>query len=285
MSHGLWHASDLLEGEFEDRKTSDVVLLRRLYPYMAKHKLKLAAGMTFLLVTSGANLAGPYLLRMAIDTFIVTRDFSGLTMITVAYIAASLIQFLAQNRQLFLMSTIGQNIIYDVRKDMFAHLQVLSFKFFTENETGRVMSRLTNDLDGLQELLTSDMVTTIGDMVTVIGIVAVMVWMSPQLALVSMSVVPMILLLIFFFQKKAKSAYLETKRKIAGVYATLQQSISGIRVIQSYTRETDNQQEFGQVNVENLPNHYRGNDTYLGMVKQGYDCYCKVCSYRWNCAC
>ncbi|MFH0848206.1 MAG: ABC transporter ATP-binding protein [archaeon] len=252
MSHGPWHASDLLEGEKAERKSSDIVLIRRLYAYLAPHKSNLAVGVVFLLITSGANLAGPYLLKTAIDTFITAKDFSGLTMITIAFIAVSLIQFISQNRQLYIMSAMGQKMIYQMRRDMFARLQILSLKFFSENETGRVMSRLTNDLDGLQELLTSGILTTLSDIVTIVGIIAIMTWMSPQLTLVAITIVPMVLGVIFFFQKKAKTAYLETKRKIAGVYATLQQSISGMRVIQSYTREADNQQTFGQVNVENL---------------------------------
>jgi ATP-binding cassette subfamily B protein len=139
-----------------------------------------------------------------------------------------------------------------MRRDMFAHLQSLSLKFFSENEAGRVMSRLTNDLDSLQEVLTSGILGILSDSITIFGILGIMTWMSPQLTLASMVIIPMILGVIYFFQKRAKGAYLETKKKIAGVYATLQQSISGMRVIQSFTREADNQQGFAQVNMENL---------------------------------
>lgn len=252
MSHGHWHMTDLLEGEESKRTTSDIALLKRLFQYLSPYKSKLALGVIFLFITSAASIAGPYLLKVAIDGFIAARDFGGLTMLLAAFIVIALTQLYSQNRQLYIMSAVGQNIIYRMRRDMFAHLQILSLKFFNENETGRVMSRLTNDLDALQELLTSGILSTLSDTITIFGISAIMIWMSPELTLVSITVVPMILGVIYFFQKRAKGAYLETKRRIAGVYATLQQSISGMRVIQSFSREADNQQAFGQVNVENL---------------------------------
>jgi ABC-type multidrug transport system fused ATPase/permease subunit len=135
---------------------------------------------------------------------------------------------------------------------MFSHLQRLSFKFYSENVTGSVVSRLTNDVDSLQELLTSGVLTLLSDVLTIVGIFIIMVWMSPQLTLVSMVITPMLLALIYIFQRKAKSAYLATKQKMAGVTAKLGESIMGMRVIQSFTRESDQQQAFGQANIENL---------------------------------
>jgi len=250
MAH--WHASDLLGQEEIERKVPDTVLLKRLSAYVISFKTQLVTSIIFLFVTAATNLAGPYILKMAIDQYIAAKDLAGLANIVMAYIAINIVNFVSSNRQLYLMSGIGQRIIYRLREEMFSHLQRLSFKFYSENVTGSVVSRLTNDVDSLQELLTSGVLTLLSDVLTIVGIFIIMVWMSPQLTLVSMVITPMLLALIYIFQRKAKSAYLATKQKMAGVTAKLGESIMGMRVIQSFTRESDQQQAFGQANIENL---------------------------------
>lgn len=250
MAH--WHASDLLGQEEIERKVPDTVLLKRLSAYVVSFKTQLVTSIIFLFVTAATNLAGPYILKMAIDQYIAAKDLAGLANIVMAYVAINIVNFVSSNRQLYLMSGIGQRIIYRLREEMFSHLQRLSFKFYSENVTGSVVSRLTNDVDSLQELLTSGVLTLLSDVLTIVGIFIIMVWMSPQLTLVSMVITPMLLALIYIFQRKAKSAYLATKQKMAGVTAKLGESIMGMRVIQSFTRESDQQQAFGQANIENL---------------------------------
>jgi ATP-binding cassette subfamily B protein len=250
MAH--WHASDLLGQEEIERKVPDTVLLKRLSAYVISFKTQLVTSIIFLFVTAATNLAGPYILKMAIDQYIAAKDLAGLANIVMAYVAINIVNFVSSNRQLYLMSGIGQRIIYRLREEMFSHLQRLSFKFYSENVTGSVVSRLTNDVDSLQELLTSGVLTLLSDVLTIVGIFIIMVWMSPQLTLVSMVITPMLLALIYIFQRKAKSAYLATKQKMAGVTAKLGESIMGMRVIQSFTRESDQQQAFGQANIENL---------------------------------
>jgi len=250
MAH--WHVSDLLGDEKAERKVPDLVLLKRLSTYVLPFRTQLIASIIFLFITAATNLAGPYILKVAIDKYITASDFTGLTNIVFAYVAINLVNLLSSQRQLYLMSGVGQRVIYKLREEAFSHLQRLSLKFYSENVTGSVVSRITNDVDSLQELLTSGILTVISDVVTIIGIFIVMVWMSLQLTAVSMLIVPMLLGLIYIFQRKAKSAYLATKQRMAGVTAKLAESIMGMRVIQSFTRESDQQQAFGQVNIENL---------------------------------
>jgi len=250
MAH--WHISDLLGEEKAERKVPDLVLLKRLSTYVLPFRTQLIASIIFLFITAATNLAGPYILKVAIDKYITASDIAGLTNIVFAYVAINLVNLVSSQRQLYLMSGIGQRIIYKLREEAFSHLQRLSLKFYSENVTGSVVSRITNDVDSLQELLTSGILTVISDIVTIIGIFIVMVWMSLQLTAVSMLIVPMLLGLIYIFQRKAKSAYLATKQRMAGVTAKLAESIMGMRVIQSFTRESDQQQAFGQVNIENL---------------------------------
>ena len=250
MAH--WHVSDLLGEEKAERKVPDLVLLKRMSTYVLPFRTQLVASIIFLLITAATNLAGPYILKVAIDKYITASDLTGLTNIVLAYVAINLVNLVSSQRQLFLMSGVGQRIIYKLREEAFSHLQRLSLKFYSENVSGSVVSRVTNDVDSLQELLTSGILTVISDIITIIGIFIVMVWMSLQLTAVSMLIVPMLLGLIYIFQRKAKSAYLATKQRMAGVTAKLAESIMGMRVIQSFTRESDQQQAFGQVNIENL---------------------------------
>jgi len=246
------HVSDLLGGEKAERKVPDTVILKRLSIYALPYRRPLTASIIFLLITAATNLAGPYILKMAIDRYITAKDLAGLSNIVLAYVAINLVNFFSSHRQLYLMSAIGQRMIYKFREEMFSHLQRLSLKFYSENVTGSVVSRVTNDVDSLQELLTSGILTVISDVVTIVGILIIMAWMSLQLTAVSMVIVPVLLALIYIFQTKAKSAHLATKQKMAGVTAKLAESIMGMRVIQSFTRESDQQQAFGQVNIENL---------------------------------
>ena len=235
-----------------ERKVSDTLLLRRIGRYVLPFRNQLMMSIISLLVTAATNLAGPYVLKIAIDTYITSQDFTGLANIMLAYIAINIVNFLTSHRQLYLMSGIGQRLIYKFREEMFSRLQRLSLKFYSQNVSGSIVSRVTNDVDSLQELLTSGILTVISDIVTIAGIFMIMAWMSLQLTLVSMIIAPMLLTLIYIFQKKARSAYLATKQKMAGVTAKLAESIMGMRVIQSFTRESDQQQAFGQVNIENL---------------------------------
>ena len=250
MAH--WHAADFLGEKPAERKVPDRVLLRRLSTYALPFRAPLIGGIIFLLITAATNLAGPYILKITIDRYIATQDITGLTNIILAYIAINFVNFVTSNRQLYLMSGIGQRMIYKFREEMFSRLQRLSLKFYSENVSGSIVSRVTNDVDSLQELLTSGILTVMSDAVTVAGVFIIMVWLSPQLTLASMIIVPMLIALIYVFQAKARSAYLTTKQKMAGVTAKLAESIMGMRVIQSFTRESDQQQAFGQVNIENL---------------------------------
>ncbi len=244
MAH--WHVSDLFGEETAERKVSDIALVRRLSTYARPYRTQLIASMLFLFVDTATDLVGPYILKTAIDRYITGKDLAGLTNIVLVYVAVNTVNFFTSHRQLYLMSGIGQRIIYKLREEMFSRLQRLSFKFYSENITGSIVSRLTNDVDSLQELLTSGILSVISDAITVVGVFIIMVWMSLQLTVVSMVIVPMILALIYIFQRKAKSAYLATRQKMAGVTAKLGESIMGMRVIQSFTRESDQQQAFGK---------------------------------------
>jgi len=251
MAH--YHLADLFEEDEEpERRIPDRVLLRRLIGYLLPYKTNLIIIAILLLLESLTDLVGPYLLRVAIDVYITNRDLQGLSWAAMVYILVSVIGWFSDKEDSIRMNTVGQTIIYRLKEDMFSKLQALSLKYFSERETGRIISRVTNDAESLEEILTGGLMSILTQVVTIIGILAVMFSMNVKLATVSMIVFPLVGVILWGFQGRARKAYLRTRQKIAGVTSKLQESISGIRVIQSFTREGQSMDSFGQANVENL---------------------------------
>ncbi len=252
MAHFHHFSRMFREDEELERKTPDAVLLKRLTAYVLPFKRSLAAVALLVLLSSLAELLGPYLLRVAIDVYIANQDLRGLFWIALAYAILSGMTWLWRREQRIRMNTVGQTVICRLREDMFSKLQSLSLRFFAEEDTGDIISKVINDVNSLDELLSSGLMIILTDLVMIGGILVAMFSLNMELAMISMIIFPLVGVLIWGFQKKARPAYLRTRRKIAGVTSRLQESISGIRVIQSFTREDQSTEDFGQANVENL---------------------------------
>jgi ATP-binding cassette subfamily B protein len=146
----------------------------------------------------------------------------------------------------------GQNVIYDIGISLFSHIQTLSLEFFDKHEAGKIISRLTNDVQALNELLTQGVIGVIRDFVTVIGIMVIMLYMNVKLSLISFILIPFFFILAIMFRKKGRIAFREVRKKIANVTAKLEEGISGVRVVKSFSRENKNIQHFDKTNEENL---------------------------------
>lgn len=249
-----YHLGQVLgrEGEEYERKVSDRVILGRLARYVFRHKGKLTVAITAMLVASLTGLVPPYLLKVAIDSYIVKGDPAGLTIISVALICIYLINWFSDYQRTYHISWLGQNMVNEIRKELFSHLQNLSFSFYDRSESGRIVSRVTNDTDTLSMIFARGIVMVLSDVLTLIGIVVVMLWLNVPLTLVTLLVIPLLLLVTLVFQSRLRGAFRTTRRKIAKVTSRLEESISGIREIQSFTREEDAIEVFRQANVENL---------------------------------
>jgi len=243
-----------LEREDEEhvRKVPDRVLIARLAKYMFKHKRRLAIAVTAVLVASLSGLVPPYLLKVAIDNYIVQGDLTGLTFVAVILVAVYLINWFSDYQRTYQISWLGQNMVNEIRMNLFSHLQNLSFSFYDRSEAGRIISRVTNDTDTLSMIFVQGIVTVLSDILTLVGIVVVMLWLSVPLTLATLVVLPILLLSTLIFQSRLRRAYRMTRKKIAKVTSKLQESISGIREIQSFTRERDTIEVFRQANIENL---------------------------------
>ncbi|MFQ6076594.1 MAG: ABC transporter ATP-binding protein [Candidatus Bathyarchaeia archaeon] len=251
---GYHHVSRALGGEEKSpRKVPDTVLVKRLLAYASRYKRQIAVAIILTLITAATNFVGPYLLQVMIDSHIALGDLEGLGWVALLYVGVLVVGWLARRGQMYLTSWVGQRMVFRLREEMFSRLQGLSLRFFAEGETGRIMSRVSNDAESIRELFGfAGIGTVVGDTVTILGIIAFMFYLNVELAVFSLVVVPMVAGVILVFRRRAREAYLRSRRKVAGVYARLQEGISGMRVVQSFTREAENVQVFGQANVEYL---------------------------------
>ena len=222
-------------------------LLQMFKPYWKSALFSLIA----MLLYSGTVIAIPWLVGRAIDNHVSNSGDSNLNNIVLLIIIVATFQFVTNQIQIRVMARVSQNVLYSLRVNLFSHLQKLPMSFFNRNQVGRVMSRIQNDVQQLQEFL-SIMLITLGDLVSLLGIMAVMLGMNWKLALVTFSVLPTVVVLLVFWQKKARGAFNQTRRTIAGVNAGLEENISGIRVVQSLNRGNTNVKKFRQINSANL---------------------------------
>ena len=225
-------------------------VMMRLLPYLGPCKKTVAVATLAMLVYTGSLVVFPWLIALAFAA-VVDGDLSRLTWILLAMGINALAGWAFNYVQLVLMARVGQNVLYNLRMDLFRHLQGLSLSFYDRNEVGRIMSRMQNDIIQLQEFLTTG-ILVFGDILVLGGIIGAMLLMDVQLALVTLAVLPLLFLLLFYWQQFARRAYLRVRRAIAAVNASLQENIAGIRVVQSMGREDVNLRKFNRLNARNL---------------------------------
>jgi len=240
------------EEERYTRKISDRVLMARLLRYLLKYKRRFIITAVSVIVVSLTGFLPPYLLKVAVDSYVIRGDLAGLIFMSIILVGVYLVNWVFDYQRTYQMSWMGQNMVNELRKQLFSHLQDLSFSFYDRSEAGEIISRVTNDTDTLSEIFVQGVVTVISDVLTLVGIVAMMLWLSVPLTLATFLVIPPLVLLLFISQSRLRRAYRATRKKIAAVTSRLEESVSGIREIQSFTREQESMKDFSQVNVENL---------------------------------
>jgi ABC-type multidrug transport system fused ATPase/permease subunit len=246
-----WHENSL-EGADEDvSKKFNWYLVKKFVPYVARYRGWTLASVVLMLLYTAFSLANPYLIGLAIDQYIGHNDIRGLAIIGTVLIVVNVFMWQAQYWQVWTMSWAGQQILYHLSSDMFTHLQRLSLSFYDRTQIGRVMSRLQSDIDVLESMLSSGVLSMLGSLVSLIGIVGAMLAMNVSLALLSFTVLPIMVVIAAFWQRHAQRSFRRTRAAISMVNATLQENISGMRVIQSLVREDRNRDEFDELNAYN----------------------------------
>jgi len=233
-------------------KAYDAHLMRRLLQYLSPYKLQVLASMLIIGVASLLQVSGPYLTKIGIDNYIVNGDMAGLNKVILIYLAIILIGFLFGYLQTYIMQLTGQRIMFDLRVQIFTHLQSLPLSFFDKNPVGRLMTRVTTDVDVLNELFTAGVVTLLGDLLVLLGIVAILFVLNAKLALVAFSVIPLLFLITVVFKIKARDSYRRVRTAIARINAFLQEQISGMSIVQLFNHEQKSFQRFEQINRVHL---------------------------------
>ncbi|HLZ71534.1 MAG TPA: ABC transporter ATP-binding protein [Dehalococcoidia bacterium] len=233
-------------------KPFDGKLLRRLLPYLTPYKGRVTIAALLMLVATATSVATPYFLTLAIDDFIARNDMHGLVLLMLGFVLMQLVNWFATYGQSYSMTYAGQWALYRLSEDVFWHLQVLPIAFFDRNETGRIMSRAQNDISVLQQLLSSGLLSIIASSLTTVGIVFTLLALDWRLALVTLISLPVLFGIIAVWQRYARKSFVRTRAAISIVNASLQENVSGVRIIQSLTREDENRRRFGTVNRQNF---------------------------------
>lgn len=238
-------------------KAYDGRLMKRLLKYLKPYIFYVILAVFLMFFYTGLNLAGPYLIKLAIDDYITPRNLDGFSNILLIFLIVLIFQFLVQLYQIYLMQWIGQNVLYDLRTKIFRHLQTLSLSFFTKNPVGRLVTRVTTDVETLNQLFSAGIVAIFGDIFLLFGIIIVLLKIHLQLALVTFSVLPFLFYITIVFRKKVREGFRQIRTRIAKINSYLQENISGMPIVQIFNRERKNYFKFNELNDSHLQAHLK----------------------------
>ncbi len=231
-------------------KAYDARLMRRLITYLRPYRWHVALGILMSLIISGMEAIRPYFTKIAVDQDIATGDRRGLLFITLLFFAVLVVRGLIQYANAYLTQWIGQRTIFDLRMEIYRHLQRLSLRFYDRNPIGRLITRVTNDVEVLNDMFSSGIVMVFSDVFTIFGIFYFMFSMNWQLALATLSVLPFLFYGTFLFRRKAREAYRDVRLQIARINAFMQEHITGMLVDQIFNREDRSFRKFSAINGE-----------------------------------
>jgi len=231
-------------------KAYDARLMRRLLGYLRPYRVQAALALGAIIASSMLQLAQPYLMKLAIDRYIPSRDVAGVDRIALWYLGILAGSFCLEFTQTWLLQTTGQRIMFDMRLQIYRYLQRLDLRFYDRNPVGRLMTRVTTDVDVINDLFTSGVVSIFGDVFTLAGIMIVMLSMNWRLALVAFAVLPLIVLVTQWFRRHVRESYRTVRRLIARINAYLQEHITGMATVQLFRREARVYARFERINEE-----------------------------------
>ena len=228
-------------------KAYDARLMGRLLQYLRPYWRAVIVAFVAIIAGSAASLAQPYLVKIAIDQHIATGRLEGLNQLAAIYLAILAAAFAFEFTQTWVMQLTGQRIMFDLRMAVYGHLQKLDVRYFDKNPVGRLMTRVTSDVDVLNDLFTSGVVTVFGDFFALFGIMAMMLWMNWKLALVAFAVLPLLVIITQWFRRHVRDSYRLVRGWIARINAFLQENITGMSTVQLFRREALNFERFDDI--------------------------------------
>lgn len=230
-------------------KAYDGKLMKRLLGYVKPYSKYVVIAILMNVVVAALGPVRPYLTKIAIDDYIVNSDYNGLIIISVLLIGTLLFQAIVQYFLTYFTQLMGQKIIFDLRTKLFAHIQKLALKYFDKTPIGRLVTRVTNDVESLNDLFSSGIVMIFSDVFIIIWILVFMFFMSWQLTLVSLSVLPILVYATFLFRKKVRESYRDVRFQLARLNSYMQEHVSGMNIIQIFTKGQDETDKFADINA------------------------------------
>jgi len=250
----------VIEGFYEKElaaKPVDKRIVSRLLRFIRPYRRLLALTIFLLLLTAGLQVMGPFLIKLAIDNYITPGKFDGLLYIVLLYGLVILFEFAIRYFQSYYTEYLGQKIMYDMRMEIFSHIQRLPMSYFDKNPVGRVMTRVTTDVQSLNEMLSSGIVTLFGDIFMIVGVMAIMLALNWKLSLVTFSVLILLAIATFIFRSKVRVSFRIIRTKISNINSFLQEAISGVNTTKIFNRQKENNVEFEGLNREYLNTYLR----------------------------
>ena len=250
------HEDDVL-GKAYDRK-----LMRRLLVYTRPYRGLMYGAFALLCVEGGVQVVGPLLTRRVIDVAVPTKSVGVVIICTALFFLALLVEFVTSYGQTWLTSLLGQRVMRDLRMEIFEHLQRLSVSYFDRNPAGRLITRVTSDVETLNELFTSGVVAGLGDLFTLVAISVAMLLMDWRLALASFAVIPFVVMVSALFRKGVRETYRDIRVRLARINSFLQERLTGMRIVQLFGQEKREANRFDELNRSHLDAHLRSITVY-----------------------
>ncbi len=223
------------------------IQFKRLLSYVKPYKQQMLTTVFLMLITSSASLLGPYLVKIAIDTVIPQKDIKMLIVLALIFLVSILITGICLKYKVRMMSYIGQKVVLNLRRDLFTHLQDLSFSHYDSRPHGKILVRVVNYVNALSDLLSNGLINLITDLFSIVVILVYMFIISPKLTLVCMAGMPFLLIIVFLLKKIQRKAFQNYSNKQSNMNAYIHESLIGIRVTQAFAREDENLQRFRKV--------------------------------------
>ena len=241
----------------EGHRYKDWILFKRVLVHLKPYSSLVALSILLLLAVSVLNLSGPYLTKVVIDDHIKAGDLKGLDVIAAVYLLVLVFSFIFQFCQTYLMQVIGQKVMFDLRSKVFAHLHKMSFSYFDRNPIGRMITRVVNDVEVLNEMLTSGLILVFSDLFTLFGIFCVMFYLDWRLTLVVCIVFPLLATATRMYRVRARDALRRNRIHVSELNSYLEENISGVDTVQCFNREAKNYKKFSSINGERLKEDLR----------------------------
>jgi ATP-binding cassette, subfamily B, multidrug efflux pump len=231
-------------------KAYDARLMRRLLAYVKPYKKYIFAAILLNIIVAALGPLRPYLTKIAIDEHIANADYNGLLVISLILLGTLLFQSTIQYFLTYYTQLLGQKIIFDLRMQIFSHVQKLALRFFDKTPIGRIVTRTTNDVESLNELFSSGIVMVFSDIFIILWILAFMFFMDVELSLVTLSVLPFLIYGTFLFRKKVREAYRDVRLHLARLNSYMQEHITGMSLIQIFNKQKDELKNFSDINAD-----------------------------------